>query len=24
VSDRVGNAQAHPQWGLLLSRIWVR
>jgi peptide/nickel transport system substrate-binding protein len=23
-SDRVGNVQVHPQWGLLLSRVWVR
>jgi YVTN family beta-propeller protein len=23
-SARVGNAQVHPQWGLLLSRLWVR
>jgi YVTN family beta-propeller protein len=22
-SARVGNAQVHPQWGLLLSRVWV-
>ena len=24
VSDRVENAQIHPQWGLMLSLIWVR
>lgn len=24
VSDRVGNVQIHPLWGLLLSRIWVQ
>jgi YVTN family beta-propeller protein len=23
-SSRVGNAQVHPQWGVLLSRLWVR
>jgi len=23
-SDEVGNAQIHPQWGMLLNRIWVR
>ncbi len=23
-SARVGNAQVHPQWGVLLSRLWVR
>ena len=23
-SARVGNAQIHPQWGLLLSQLWVR
>ncbi len=23
-SDRVENVQVHPQWGVLLSRIWVR
>jgi len=23
-SARVGNAQVHPQWGLLLSRLWVQ
>ena len=23
-SARVGNVQVHPQWGLLLSRVWVR
>jgi peptide/nickel transport system substrate-binding protein len=23
-SARVGNAQIHPQWGVLLSRLWVR
>jgi peptide/nickel transport system substrate-binding protein len=24
VSDRIGNAQSNPQWGLLLTRLWVR
>ncbi|HSL78009.1 MAG TPA: ABC transporter substrate-binding protein [Candidatus Limnocylindrales bacterium] len=24
LSDRVGNAQVHPLWSLLLSRLWVR
>jgi ABC-type transport system substrate-binding protein len=24
VSDRVENAQIHPQWGLMLSLIWVQ
>ena len=24
LSSRTGNAQAHPQWGLLVSRLWVR
>jgi YVTN family beta-propeller protein len=24
VSDRVENVQVHPQWGLLLSRLWVQ
>lgn len=24
LSDRVGNAQLHPLWSLLLSRLWVR
>jgi YVTN family beta-propeller protein len=23
-SGRAGNVQVHPQWGLLLSRLWVR
>ncbi|HEU4529325.1 MAG TPA: ABC transporter substrate-binding protein [Actinomycetota bacterium] len=23
VSDRTGNVQVHPQWGILLSRVWV-
>jgi ABC-type transport system substrate-binding protein len=23
-SARVGNAQVHPEWGVLLSRLWVR
>ncbi len=23
-SERVGNVQVHPQWGTLLSRLWVR
>jgi peptide/nickel transport system substrate-binding protein len=23
-SARVGNVQVHPQWGLLLSRVWVQ
>ena len=23
-SARVDNAQVHPQWGVLLSRLWVR
>ena len=23
VSDRVGNVQVNPQWGILLSRLWV-
>jgi peptide/nickel transport system substrate-binding protein len=23
-SSRVGNVQVHPQWGLLLSRVWVK
>jgi peptide/nickel transport system substrate-binding protein len=23
-SARVGNVQVHPQWGLLLSRVWVK
>jgi ABC-type transport system substrate-binding protein len=24
VSTRTGNVQINPQWGILLSRIWVR
>jgi peptide/nickel transport system substrate-binding protein len=24
ISDRVKNAQIHPQWGLLINRLWVR
>ncbi|HEY2966394.1 MAG TPA: hypothetical protein VGJ71_05420, partial [Candidatus Limnocylindrales bacterium] len=24
VSARVGNVQVHPQWGILLSRLWVQ
>jgi peptide/nickel transport system substrate-binding protein len=24
VSARTGNVQVHPQWGILLSRLWVR
>ncbi len=24
LSTRVGNYQYHPQWGVLLSQIWVR
>ncbi len=24
VADRVENVQVHPQWGLMLSLIWVR
>ena len=24
VSTRVGNVQVHPQWGILLSRVWVQ
>jgi len=24
VSARVENVQLHPQWGLLLSRLWVQ
>jgi peptide/nickel transport system substrate-binding protein len=24
VSERVGNYQHHPQWGILLSQLWVR
>ncbi len=24
LSERVGNAQINPQWGLLLSRLWVQ
>ena len=24
VSARVGNYEYHPQWGLLLDRLWVR
>jgi ABC-type transport system substrate-binding protein len=24
VSARVENVQVHPQWGLLLSRVWVQ
>lgn len=24
LSERVGNAQVHPLWSLLLSRVWVR
>ncbi len=24
VSERVGNYQYHPQWGVLLSQLWVR
>jgi YVTN family beta-propeller protein len=24
LSDRVGNAQVHPQWGVLLDQLWVR
>ena len=23
VSDRVENVQVNPQWGLLLSRLWI-
>ena len=23
-SARVGNIQVHPQWGILLSRLWVQ
>ncbi|MEO8424880.1 MAG: ABC transporter substrate-binding protein [Actinomycetota bacterium] len=23
-SDRMGNVQVHPQWGVLLSRLWVK
>lgn len=24
VSDRVGNYQAHPHWGVLVGQLWVR
>jgi ABC-type transport system substrate-binding protein len=24
VSERVGNVQVNPQWGILLSRLWVQ
>ena len=24
VSERVGNYQHHPWWGILLSQLWVR
>ncbi|MGH2819581.1 MAG: ABC transporter substrate-binding protein [Actinomycetota bacterium] len=24
VSDRVGNVQLHPQWGILLDQLWVQ
>ena len=24
ISARTGNVQIHPQWGVLLSRIWVQ
>jgi ABC-type transport system substrate-binding protein len=24
VSKRVGNVEHHPQWGVLLDRLWVR
>ena len=24
VAKRVGNVQQHPQWGVLLDRLWVR
>jgi len=24
VSSRVGNYQRHPQWGTLLSQLWVQ
>ena len=24
VSERVGNYQYHPQWGALVSQMWVR
>jgi peptide/nickel transport system substrate-binding protein len=24
ISDRVENVQVHPQWGILLSRLWVK
>ena len=24
ISARAGNVQVHPQWGILLSRLWVR
>jgi peptide/nickel transport system substrate-binding protein len=24
VSDRVGNYQFHPQWGMLLDQLWVK
>ena len=24
VSERVGNFQQHPQWGVLLNQLWVR
>jgi hypothetical protein len=23
-SERVGNFQYHPQWGVLLSQLWVK
>jgi len=23
-AKRVGNVQQHPQWGVLLDRLWVR
>jgi len=24
VSQRVGNYEFHPQWGLLLDQLWVK
>jgi peptide/nickel transport system substrate-binding protein len=24
VSERVGNYQYHPQWGVLLDQLWVK
>jgi ABC-type transport system substrate-binding protein len=24
VAKRVGNVEQHPQWGVLLDRLWVR